>query len=186
MASQHQVLIDSISAAVVAALTPLIEDIKTQIGAEFVNSQVLVSSVLAKLEVTAAAEGPQKRTTRGTRATGGAAPPGGAPDDPAAKVKNAMLFTRWEWANNPDFRARHTSEAAQAEFDKDPSATKHPAESEERLKAEGGIFWRKVASEPQKKEIRDAFGAWKEERMRAVIPDPLTPDTAPVAEVATL
>jgi hypothetical protein len=179
--NKHQQLVNSICDAVVAALKPLFEAQTTQNGAEFANVNTLIAALVARVEVMekgAATTGGAKRAPRGERKTGGATAAAAKTnsDDPLDKVKNAMLFARRMWADDEAFRAKYMSEAVQAEIDGDDKTTKHADGSEARWLAEGSLFWRKCATAQQKKDIRDEFNRWKEERERSALAEPLGAD----------
>ena len=179
--NKHQQLVNSICDAVVAALRPLHEERTTQIGAEFANVNTLIAALVARVEVMekgAATTGGAKRPPRGDRKTGGATAAAAKTDsdDPLDKVKNSRLYARRMFAVNEDFRAKYMSEAVQAVIDGDDKTTKHADGSEERLLAEGVLFWSKCATAQQKKEIRDEYNRWKEERARSALAEPLGAD----------
>ena len=84
--------------------------------------------------------------------------------DPYDKVKNVMLFTRRMWADDDKFRALYDSDTLQAAADGDSRLSAMAEGSEERRFAEGILFWRKFANNPQKTQIRKSFNEWRETR----------------------
>jgi len=178
--SKHQELVNSISEASLAALKPLFEAQTAQNGAEFANVNTLLAAIVARLEVLekgAASGSAAKRAPRGERKTGGtAAAAATASDDPLDKVKNAMLFARRMWSDDEAFRTKYHTDAVQVAIDDDDKTTKHADGSEARWLAEGSLFWRKCATAQQKKDIRDEYNRWKEDRERAALAEPLGAD----------
>lgn len=185
--SKHQELVTSISTATLAILKPLFEGATAQTGTEFAHVNTLLAAILARLEVLekGAAASPAKRAPRGERRVGGGGAAAAASDDPYEKVKNAMLFSRRKWTED-EWRRRFLTAAVQAEIDADDKTTKHAEGTVERWLAEGGLFWRKCATVQQKKDIRDEFNRWKEDRDRAALATPLAADAgaAGAAEAA--
>lgn len=184
--SKHQQLVNSIRDAVVAELKPLLEAQTAQNGAEFANVNTLIAALVARFEVIekgAATTGAPKRPPRGGRKTGGATAAKTDSDYSLDKVINGMLYTRLMWADEA-WKARYMTEAVQAKIDGDNKTTKHAEGSEARCRAEGGLFWLKCASEQQKKEIRDEWNRWKEERKRSALAEPLGADDGAVDDGA--
>lgn len=185
-ASKHQQLVSSLSEGVCAKLRPLIESMKTESAAEFANMHTLLAAVAARLEVLEAgggAGGAAKRAPRGERKTGaakagGAKAAGAAKDtgDDLDKVKNSMLFCRRMWELDADFRAEYTTADVEAAIQADEKCTKHAEGSKERLLAEGSLVWRTCLTDAQKKEIKDKFVRWQEERAKGDLAPPLAAD----------
>jgi hypothetical protein len=193
--NKHQQLVNSLSEATVSGVKPSIDAVKASIealkadieamkaqhAAEFANLCALISAVCARFEVVeyqlSSTPGGTKRTPRGERKTRGASAAAAKTDNSdGSTVKNSMLFARDQWAKNPAFRTKYWSKAVQAKIDSDSNTCKHAEGSEARLFAEGRLFWSKCATPQQKKDIRDEFNRWKEERERSALAEPLGSD----------
>lgn len=164
----HKILIESIVGAIN-------ENVMPQIATELAEVKILLSQVLARLELFGkeGAPAPAKRAPRGERKTGVAAAGNtDAADDPLSRLKNAMQFTAAMWALSEEFREAHANEEVQATFDTAATTKKHEAGSEARLKAEGNLIWKNSTAE-EKDAIRAEFTRWKEERACQALEAPL-------------
>jgi hypothetical protein len=179
--SKQQQLVNSLAEGVVIAMRPLLEEQAVQTAVEFANLTTMVASLVARLEVLERMGGPgAKRATRGERKTGGGAAKA-TTGDKYDKVINAMLYCRRMFADSAEFRAKYTCAATTAGIEGDDKITKHPEGSEARHLAEGHLVWRKFLTSQQKKDIKDEFKRWQDDRKRTGIPAPLVADAAPPA-----
>jgi len=178
--NKHQILVKSISTAVGTEIQPKLDALALQMGSEFSTIQVTLAALTARLEVletmASSSGGGAKRAPRGGARTGGAKPAGNASDDPLDRVKNAMLFTRRMWSDDEKFRTKYRDEATVAAIEADEKVMKHAEGTEARYLAEGSLFWKKCATDQVKKDIRDEYGRWKEDRAKAAVAPPLPVD----------
>jgi hypothetical protein len=126
---------------------------------------------------------------RATRTGGGAA----EPDE--SKVKNAMLYMRWRYLREPDYREAcktppaeligMTPEALAGLLANDSTTVSKPVGAANRLSAEARIIWKSGMSENQHKNMKTEFETWRQARDAAGSEAPLSADgTGMVAAVA--
>lgn len=168
--AKQAALVKSIADATKEGLMPSINDLTKMVATLSVTN----ASIEARLQVLeATAVGGAKRATKATATAGGAKKAGAAAkkaDDPTAKVKNSMLYFRFMWMNDEEFRGEWgpaLSEDLDGLFEAEASVTKKAAGSAERLSAEGNYLWKNVLSDDQKKHVKAAFDEWQKAIVRA-------------------
>lgn len=157
-AARQEALVQSIAAAVRNEL------LEFQNNTATFNAQLMtdVNSILARLEILEAIMQGKKRTVNAERKTGaGAKKPAAGKAAGSAVPTNAMLYFRYAFANIPETRERWLTEESQSVIDTDDYKNKA---GEELLKAQAGTLWKKFLTDADKKEIKDEFTAWKNER----------------------
>ena len=174
-----QKLVELIVKRVKDEITPLI-------AASSAETNMMIGSVLAKLEVIgkdAGAAAPAKRPTRGSERQTGAtttAPAKAAPaaDDPFSKIRNAMLLVNYLYLTDAQFRDRCRKMKPDIfTIDEDAEAKMTDGEKEKKYKSERSAFW-KALSDDEKKIFKGEYETWKNNRAKENIPAPLEADKA--------
>jgi len=174
----HQMLVDSIVKAAVSGIKPLFDEQTKAQSTELSNVQLTLNAILARMEVLEAGGGNAKRPPRAERKTGGTTTTTkqtGGSANPLDKVKNAMLYCRRMWADDPEFRKTYSTDAVKAVIDANEKAQSLP-EGETRYLHEGNLAWKSL-TDVQKREVRERYQTWKTDRERGAIGDPLTTET---------
>lgn len=178
--SKQQQLYNGVAKAVFTQIKPLFDELKTAQATQNSDMKVTLSALSARLEMLEeqmkSGGGPKRPAKTGTRkaAVGKAADAKPENEDPADKVKNAMLFSRWAMAHDADRLSAFITPAAQTIFDADDSCAKK--DGTERKMAEGAILWKKVLTKDQQDEVRQIFKTWQEERARGAMDGQLDTD----------
>ncbi len=121
-------------------------------------------AILAKLDAAEVlnSSGATKRETKGTKKAGTKKAAKAVDEgDAKSKVKNSMLYCRWAWANDEEFRNTYETPEIRASLDEDTTIAKKTSGSPDRLLAEGTAVWKQYLNEEQKAEIKSRFASWK-------------------------
>jgi hypothetical protein len=79
--------------------------------------------------------------------------------DGSDKLKNVMLYFRWMWANDEDFRWSYLTKDIRETLDTDEYLAGKEGVATRRL-AEGSVVWRRCLTSEQKRALRQEFKAW--------------------------
>lgn len=173
-AAKQAALVGSIAKATSAELSSKMDEMLKMLA----TMSVSLASTEARMQVIEAAStgsGPKRATkATGAKAAAGAAKKVGAAakkaDDPTSKVINSMLYFRYMWVNDAEFREEWgptLSEDLGALFESEVSITKKAAGTSERYSAEAQYLWKNVLADEQKKAIKSAYDEWNKATARA-------------------
>ena len=76
------------------------------------------------------------------------------------KVRNSMLYFRWSWANDANFRDVYITDDIQDALDNDEQLAQRKY-SYERMLAEGSMVWKSHLTEKQQREVRLLYHDWR-------------------------
>lgn len=179
-------IVKSVTDGVVDAIRKILKEHETVQTDTSANLEVTITAILSRLDtlelnLSGSKRAPAERKTGAAKAPGGKGKGKAAGGDARDKVKNAMLYARWAFANDEEFRTEYLTDDAQGVLDGQDFKTKV---GEELYLAQGQALWKSHWTPEQKEEIRQKYNAWTQDRTREAAEPQLEADGEAVAEEA--
>lgn len=170
--SKQAELAASLAASNLEKLRPVLDEKFQQVVDLLTEVLTTLAQSQARLEVLEAAIAGGKKPVK-TAAAKPAASKAGAKTaakkapagDPRDKVKNSMLFFRYMFAQDDQFRTEYLTEEIEAAIDGDEGLAKKK-DAHEKLLATGSLLWKDHLTPDQKDDVRKLYNEWAEARKK--------------------
>ena len=180
--NRQQEFAAAIAAATDKRLKPEFETVfkgQRSLTDQIVNLNVAVEEMRAQLSLMQA-NIVCKRPARSQKRTAGSKPNGkNSGDDPKDKVKNSMLYCRWAWANDEEFKKLYETKELRQTLDSAENIKK--LSGIQKLQAEGREAWKQF-DDKKKGEVRKKFKDWRENLDNEKLKPQLKTDDPKVSE----